>query len=39
MEYQSKEELRAALYAASPFNLTSLNDNRYRDAIDSVLDK
>lgn len=35
----NKEELRQALYAASPFDLASTDDNSYRDAIDSVLDK
>ncbi len=34
-----KPGLRQALYAASPFDLCSDNDNLYRSAIDSVLDK
>jgi hypothetical protein len=33
-----KEQLRQALYAASPFDLASDNDDLYRDAIDSVID-
>jgi len=36
---QNKEELRQELYAVSPFDLCSPNDDKYRDAIDSVLDK
>jgi hypothetical protein len=38
--YYSQEEiekLRNALYANSPFDLGSTNDNKYRDAIDETL--
>lgn len=35
----SKEELRQALYTASPWDLASNNDDLYRNAIDSILDK
>lgn len=37
--YQSKDELRQALYAEAPWDLGSLEDDQYRDAIDNVLDK
>jgi len=34
-----KEILRQRLYAVSPFDLCSEEDDRYRDSIDMVLDK
>jgi hypothetical protein len=35
----NKEKLRQALYAASPHDLCSDEDNTYRDAIDHVIDQ
>jgi len=32
------EQIRQALYAKSPHDLASIEDDIYRDAIDSVLD-
>jgi len=34
-----KETLRQHLYAVSPHDLASIEDDIYRDAIDSVIDK
>ena len=36
---QDKEVIRDALYANSPWDLASIPDDLYRDAIDQVLDK
>ena len=32
------ERLRKILYAHSPFNLASKNDDKYRDAVDDALE-
>lgn len=34
-----REQLRQHFYAVSPFDLASDEDDRYRDAIDEVLDQ
>jgi hypothetical protein len=39
MKFESKEDLRDQLYAASPWDLGSDEDDKYRNAIDYVLDK
>lgn len=36
-EQNATETLRKALYANSPFDLASANDDKYRDAIDATL--